>query len=302
MTDISGLARDIRDKALALGFSHCGIIPIGDLAGYDGKVSERILRFPESAPAFASGKRHHATLACQYPWAKSVVVCVRRYGKYRLPAAFRGRIAKFYLTDARRNPLFPDHYLGYHFAAYLSGLGMRTAEERDQGIVPYRWAAMQAGLGVIRRNNFLYTRHGSWVTMEAWLIDREMEAREDGKLGKCPNGCRLCQDSCPTRALAEPFMTNRETCVSNVTTWKGRDMPREKCRKGLGGWLYGCDDCQDACPFNQGKWADEEEAPGLSELAEEFSLEKVATADYSWLRRNLADRFWYIGEDELWKW
>jgi epoxyqueuosine reductase len=42
--------------------------------------------------------------------------------------------------------------------------------------------------------------------------------------------------------------------------------------------------------------------PGLSELAEELSLEKVATADYSWLRRNLTGRFWYIGENELWKW
>lgn len=295
------LAQSIRDKALSLGYIHCGMIPLGDLAGFDDKLAERLARFPESAPSFANYKRSLANIRTAHPWAKAVVVCVRRYGKYRIPPHLRGLIGVFYLTDSRRDARSAGHKSSTSFERHLAALGLRAAADRSYGLVPYRWAAAKAGLGIIRKNNFLYTEHGSWVDVEAWLTDAELELRETCALPACPENCRRCVESCPTRSLAEPYMTNRENCVSALTTWKGGDMT-EPQRDETGRWLYGCDACQDACPFNRDKWTEDEEFPGLAELAESVSLEKIAALDYDRLRAVVAEKFWYIGENDGWKW
>ena len=64
-------------------------------------------------------------------------------------------------------------------------------------MVGLRWAALEAGLGIIRRNNFLYTKNGSWVHLEAWLTDGEMELRQQETLPPCPKNCTKCQSACP---------------------------------------------------------------------------------------------------------
>ncbi|MDR3210625.1 MAG: epoxyqueuosine reductase [Planctomycetota bacterium] len=296
------LTESIKAKALELGYRSCGIIPFEELIGYEEKIIQRVERFPESAPAFASRKRTHSTLSRDYPWAKAIVICLRRYGKYIIPDALKGFIGKLYLTDERHEVNFKSYRHRQIFEGYLRDLSLKIACESDHGIVPYRWVAMKAGLGTIRKNNFFYSHDGSWVTMDAWLIDREIEIRETNSHKKCPDNCSLCVKSCPTKSLAEPFMTNREACISNITTWKGRDMPNEKYRKECGGWLYGCDACQDVCPFNHNKWADAEVFPGLDWLAGNLTLENLLSADYAWLRELLAVKFWYINEAELWKW
>jgi len=71
------------------------------------------------------------------------------------------------------------------FDAYLQGLGLRIESERKFGNMGLRWAAMQAGLGVIRKNNFFYTESGSSVFIEAWFIDREMKRKELPHLPPC---------------------------------------------------------------------------------------------------------------------
>ena len=299
---MAALARQIRDFAREIGYVDCGVVPVGELAGYAEAVARLTRRFPESAAAFASGKRTLLAVRRAHPWAESVVICARRYGKYRIPRHLQGLIGKFYLTDVRHEKESAAYRNSRLFEDQLREWGLKTAAERDHGIVPYRWIAAKAGIGVIRKNNFFYTRYGSWVDFEAWLVDRELEIRGEPGLKPCPAACVRCVDACPSRSLAEPYMTNRESCISNITTWKGRDMPNERYREEVGQWIYGCDACQDACPFNAAAWTDDEEFPGLEELAGRISPEKIVAMDYAFLRGPMAEKFWYISPGDAWKW
>ncbi|MDY2736946.1 epoxyqueuosine reductase [Intestinibacter sp.] len=165
-----------------------------------------------------------------------------------------------------------------------------------------RWAALKAGLGIIRKNNFFYSNSGSWVKLEAWIIDKELELKPDVQIKKCPTNCNLCVKSCPTNSLAEPYMTNRSTCVSCLTTFEGWDMPNEKYKKEIDSWVFGCDICQDVCPFNKDKWTEDEDFPGLEELSEHISLEKIIEMDYEFLKDVMNPKFWYISKDDVWRW
>ena len=295
------LANDIRNKALELGYDDCGIISTASMKGYAEKLSARIERFPDCEPKmkyfynFASPEQ-------KFPWAKSVVICVRHYGKYKIPKSVSGLIGKYYLTDGRQNPEAESFHATDLFSEFLREQGLETATERKFGITALRWAAMQAGLGIIRKNNFFYTEKGSWVYLEAWLIDKELELTSKCSLPPCPDSCGRCVDACPTKSLAEPYFMNRGSCISCITTWDGRDMPNEKYRKQLGQWVFGCDACQDVCPHNKNKWRDDEDFPGLDKLADKISLKKIVKMDYDFLRDEIHPKFWYIGKDDVWKW
>lgn len=126
-----------------------------------------------------------------YEWAKSVVVCITRYGKYKIPEHLEGLIGKYYLYDHKLQPSSKGFTDNDAFEAYLKELGLKTAKELH-GVPSARWAAYKAGLGVIRKNNFFYTAHGSWMIIDTWLIDQELELIETPDLPDCPENCTKC--------------------------------------------------------------------------------------------------------------
>ncbi|GHV80494.1 Fe-S oxidoreductase [Spirochaetia bacterium] len=295
-------AESIRNKALELGYENCGIIPIAEVDDYTEKLDERVKRFPETKEK-TENLYNFANLTKRFPWAASIVICISRYGKYHILPHLQGRIAKYYLTDSRTDEASPDYQASLAFEAYLNRIGLQTATERKFGITALRWAAIKTGLGTVRRNNFFYTpKGGSWVHMEAWLIDRELELKHRDTQKPCPKNCSLCIKACPTASLAEPYAMNRLSCVSSLTTWDGWDMPNEPHNKEIGGWIFGCDACQDACPFNNGKWVEDESFPGLDELGERISLEQIIEMDYGFLENVMAKKFWYVGKEKAYRW
>lgn len=292
----------IRSKACSLGYEECGMIPIGAMEGYDEKLDERVRKVPESE-GFYGGQRRLTKLREQYPWAKSVIVAAMPYKKYRVPEKLSGKIAKTYLFDVRVDGGSAEYRNSTEFEEYLGQLGLRLLSERKFGVVGLRWAAMKAGLGMIRRNNFFYTeKSGSYVSLEAWITDRELELVGKPKLPECPKGCSRCVNSCPSRALKEPYTLSPGKCVSFLTTFGGRDLPKEPLAKTFGEWVYGCDACQDACPMNRGKLSGIEDFPGLAELAPRLTPEAVLGMEDDFYRENIQPRFFYLKPDELWKW
>ena len=293
------LAQSIRDMAVSLGFESCGIVRLEALEEYEEKLDERIEECPAAKPMLEP-LRKYARLKENYDWAKAVIVCVRRYGKYIVPEGFEGIIGKYYLYDHK---LQPDSEMSRNittFDNYLSAQGIRVVKELH-GITSGRMAAAKAGLGIIRKNNFFYTQSGSWVIIDTWLIDCELELIEKTNLSECPPGCSKCIDGCPTKSLSKAYCTDMTTCITRLT-WGIRDLPPEGLRRKMKTWIYGCDECQNACPINKNAWETRQKYPGLEELAEKFSLEKVFSVDENELKNVLLSKFWFIRPESFWLW
>ena len=112
-----------------------------------------------------------------------------------------------------------------------------------------REAAARSGVGFYGKNTLLITRrHGSWVVLGTLVTDVELESTPPLALD-CGE-CRLCIDACPTGALDEPGTLDSTRCLSYWT--QAPEPPPVEYRTGLGAQVYGCDICQDVCPWNRG--------------------------------------------------
>jgi epoxyqueuosine reductase len=135
----------------------------------------------------------------------------------------------------------------------LDDLGRRLGGEYrvlvDENQHVDREAAARAGVGFYGKNTLLITRRfGSWVVLGTLLTQAELEPTPPLDLD-C-GSCRLCIDACPTDALDEPGTLDSTRCLS-YWTQTANDVP-EPYREALGAQVYGCDICQDVCPWNRG--------------------------------------------------
>jgi epoxyqueuosine reductase len=112
-----------------------------------------------------------------------------------------------------------------------------------------REAAARSGVGFYGKNTLLITRrHGSWVVLGTLVTDVELEPTPP--LGLDCGECRLCIDACPTGALDDPGTLDSTRCLSYWT--QAPAPPPEELREHLQAQVYGCDICQDVCPWNRG--------------------------------------------------
>jgi len=143
------------------------------------------------------------------------------------------------LTDALHQR-FPQEF---HSRAYT-----------DTGPVAERVLAKYAGLGWLGKNTLLLNElMGSWFFLGVILSSLDLEptlaAAEAPPADLCGN-CRQCLDACPTGALVEPYVMDARRCISYLTIELRGSIPHEH-REAIGWQVYGCDICQDVCPFNR---------------------------------------------------
>ncbi len=152
-----------------------------------------------------------------------------------------------------------------------------------------------------RRGCEFYTERGSCVHLDAWLIDQELELRHTPKTKPCPEHCGKCVKACPTGALADPYSVDGTKCVSYLTNIKGItcDSP---FKDKTGRWIYGCDVCQDACPFNKKVRTSVEDFPNLEDIGKYLTAEQILLMSYDEIRKKLTPKFWYIKPGDVWKW
>jgi epoxyqueuosine reductase len=295
----------IREKALELGYEDCGIVRAGALAGYRDKLEERIARIPMGERIYGTF-RGYADPSAANPAIKSIVVAIVPNYRYKVPGEFDGVYGKAYMFDSRTDENAPFFRIRKEFATFMESLGLKCTLKSGHGIAaPARWAAYQAGLGIIRKNNFFYTEKGSHNHIEMLAIDRELELVSDVKLKDCPENCGKCIEACPTRTLCAPYTMSMIGCVSfqtNMSTNMGMGVPSPEMTEQIGGRLYGCDACQDVCPFNKGKWTGDEEFPGLDALAPSMRPENIMAMSYDEIGSTLAPKSWNIKPENLWKW
>lgn len=111
--------------------------------------------------------------------------------------------------------------------------------------------AVRSGLGWIGKHSNVITRdHGSWVFLGELLIDIEVDRYDEPMDDHC-GSCTACLDACPTSAIIQPYVVDAAKCISYTTIeYRGEELS-EEAAKGLDGWIYGCDVCQDVCPWNR---------------------------------------------------
>jgi epoxyqueuosine reductase len=298
---IMGILENILEKAKELKIEKIGIIKPEALQGYISKVNEREEKVPLPSDIY-NNFRKMANPFFIFPKTRSIIVASFFIGHYRIPAIFKNYIGKHYLTDLRNNPHSPENIKIRLFSNFLTDIGIEEFHDSIHGIIPMRWAAKEAGLGVIRHNNFFYTENGSFQHIYAWLIDKDLEFLETTDLPPCPESCNKCIASCPTKSLNAPYTMKLISCVSFLTAVNKTVINDETLNKDIGSWLYGCDACQDVCPFNKGKWKEKDEFPELDNLAENIGLKKILSMDLEEIERKLSHKLFYIKNDDLYLW
>jgi epoxyqueuosine reductase len=145
-----------------------------------------------------------------------------------------------------------------------------------------REAAARSGVGFYGKNTLLITRrHGSWVVLGTLVTDVELEPTP--RLGLDCGECRLCIDACPTGALDEPGTLDSTRCLSYWT--QAPAPPPAEYRSELGAQVYGCDICQDVCPWNRGIEKRRAAEPLPDDATPHVSLVEWLRSDPAELRR-----------------
>lgn len=293
---MSNIKEKIRDLALRCGFVDCGFTGVGPFEDYEAQLRIRASADIDAADRYLS-MRPRARPGTRLKWAKSIVVCLRRYGKYKLPDELVGHIGRNYICDCRK-PQSPDYFISDQFEAGLGALGIKY----KCGSIPDRAAAVRAGIARIGRNNFAYSRkHGSWVNIETWILDSEIEPDEPSEGSPCPDNCNACIKACPTGALCGPFDMRMSRCISYLT-YSSPEPVDEQLWKLMGEWVYGCDVCQQVCPMNRGKWEEAEGLPWIESVKDKLTPEALMNMDVDTYTNVVHPLFWYIKVDNIARW
>ena len=237
-------ADEIRRLAAELGLAALGITRAEAYVETERHIVERRARglFADMKFTMAQPERscHPESLL---PGARSVVSAALCYWEPEGPlAAGAGRLARYTWSDAYDELREQLDVLGRAI-----GGTYRVLVDANQHVD--REAAARSGVGFYGKNTMLITRsHGSWVVLGTLVSDRELESTP--ALDTDCGDCRICIDACPTGALDEPGTLDATKCLSY---WTQAPTPiPEEYRPRLGAQVYGCDICQDVCPWNRG--------------------------------------------------
>jgi epoxyqueuosine reductase len=127
--------------------------------------------------------------------------------------------------------------------------GCESRRYVDTGPVLERELAARAGLGAVGKNTMLlHPQAGSWFLLGELFLS--LDLAPDQPLADLCGSCTLCLEACPTGALAEPYRLESNLCISYWTIEHRGPLP-PKARRMVGGWVFGCDVCQEVCPWNE---------------------------------------------------
>ncbi|NLV30096.1 MAG: tRNA epoxyqueuosine(34) reductase QueG [Acidobacteria bacterium] len=249
LSNAFGLTARIRAEARALGFFRAGIAraaeaPHGEgLREWLGRGFHGEMRYLERSRAERLDPR------LVLPGARSVIVAAMECPAPPPPdrGPLRGRIARYALGD--------DYHAvaGDRLARLLDFIQKEVPSARGKGyvdagpVLEKPWGA-QSGLGWIGKHSLLVTRErGSWCHLGVLLVDLDLEADPPAEDG-CGD-CARCMGACPTGAIVAPRVLDARRCISYLTIELRGVIPRA-LRPLLGDRVFGCDACQEACPWS----------------------------------------------------
>ena len=161
-----------------------------------------------------------------------------------------GRVAKYASGSADYHDVLKKRLKSLAAVLHEMRPGCRTRPVVDTAPLLERDFARLAGLGWFGKNTMLINkREGSWFFLGALLTDVELTPDQPHDTAHCGT-CTRCLEACPTDAFPEPYVLDATRCISYLTIeLRGQPIPAD-LRTGMGDWLFGCDVCQDVCPWN----------------------------------------------------
>jgi epoxyqueuosine reductase len=161
----------------------------------------------------------------------------------------RGRISR-YARGIDYHQVLQERMRALHTAIEeLAGQPVAARFLTDHARIVDRAVAARAGLGWYGKNAcIIVPGHGSWVMLGELLLDLDLEP--DEPLDKHCGRCGICLDRCPTGAIVAPYTIHTPSCISFQTIEQRGAIPRE-LRPHLGDWVFGCDVCQEVCPYTR---------------------------------------------------
>ena len=310
MDDVAQLTNDLKAEARCVGFDLVAIAPAAPpphadaldawlAAGHAGEMAYL---------ARNAAKRKEPGLVVA--GAQSIVVVGVHYRAaepdpllWNEPS--RGRISRYAWGDDYHEVLEPRLRRLQSWLEQRIGRAQIGRSYVDTGPVLERPVGVAAGLGFQGKNTLLiHPQQGSWFFLGEILVDCELSYDETPARGGC-GSCTRCQVACPTQAFAGPYVLDARRCISYLTIELKGPIPRE-LRPLIGNHIYGCDVCQEVCPWNIrfGRFArsdmlqarDDRVAPSLLELIalddegfrERFRGSPIKRAKRRGLLRNVA--------------
>ena len=284
MSRIGEITQWVKQEARAAGFDLAGIAPVRDFAeleyfpawlaaGHAGEMQYMQARNE-------NGQLKRASLRNAAPWARSVLVCAINYNTAQPYSTdgkdpTRGWISRYawgaqdyhdavmtrlHQVETRLRQLATSPTRAAGSAAEnpnQTGLSLNRSAAQDlvtrsyvdTGPLVERVYAKYAGVGWIGKNTcILNQKLGSWMFLGVVLTSLELlpDLPAPDRCGTCTR----CLDACPTHAFVAPYQLDSRKCISYLTIEKRGDIP-ENMREGMGRHVFGCDICQDVCPWNR---------------------------------------------------
>jgi epoxyqueuosine reductase len=257
------IAQRAKLAAADAGFELAGIAPVRseDLPEISafvewvdaGRAGE--MKYMESRTESGDLRRTSAGNAA--PWVKSIMVCAVNYSADKpysteVNDRQRGWISRYAwgskdYHDALLPRLKQVEAALQQFAAD-HGTALETRSYVDTGPILERVYARHAGIGWIGKNTcIIHPKLGSWLFLGVILTSLDLPT--DAVLPDRCGSCTRCIDACPTQAIVAPGKLDARLCIAYLTIEKRGDMP-EELRSGVGHQIFGCDICQDVCPWN----------------------------------------------------
>lgn len=247
------LTGHLKALAAAQGFCLAGVAPAVAPDGFGS--------FQEWLKAGFAGEMHYLPRREKaYEHPSSVLPTVRSV--LMLAMTFRtedrapnrpgaGQVSCYAWGNADYHDLLRERMRPLSDALHAARPGCRTRLAVDTAPLLERDFARRSGLGWFGKNTMLLNRrHGSFFFLSAILTDVDLAPDAPHETAHCGT-CTRCLDACPTGAFPEPYVLDARKCISYLTIELKDDPVPVPLREGMGDWIFGCDICQEVCPWNR---------------------------------------------------
>lgn len=246
-------SQQIKTRAIELGFHKVGIVRAEALSSEQKHLQAWLERGRHGEMGWMARDSAQRTDPRRlFPEARSVVAVALNYYTPHEHAdnSEAGKVSRYAWGD--------DYHdvVGDKLRALLNWIKEQWPEAEGKVCVDIQptmdkaWAT-RAGLGWIGKHTNLITQdYGSWVFLGELVLNLELEYDAEPIADQC-GACTLCINACPTGAIVEPCVLDSNLCISHATIESRAPEVRQEVATKMEGWFYGCDICQDVCPWNQ---------------------------------------------------